>query len=569
MKLSIWLAVAALATITATRAQNRYDVVISEIMADPSPVIGLPNAEWVELRNVTTSAVNLLNWKIGDATTQSGSMPLFYLQPDSSVIICSVGSAPMLSVFGAVVPVTNFPSLDNDGDQLFVRSATGSIIHSIAYTSAWYQSDLKKEGGWSLEMIDIKNPCGITNNWKASIDPLGGTPGKKNSIDGITFDQTGPVMRYSFVIDSLTLVAVFDKPLDSLKAAVISNYNISDGLTISSAVTIPPLFYQVQLRLVNPMLLDKIYNLSVVNVTDCKGNPVPAGNKVKSGRPVDAGVSELVINEILFNPRSNANDYVEFYNNSKKIFDASRLYIANRNNTGVISSIRQISSKPFYIFPGEYLIITQDAENLRLNYLVENPDFVIELSSLPSYPDDEGDVVLLNLQGEVIDEVKYQKSWHFKLISNDEGISLERIDPSGVSNDASNWHSAASTAGFGTPSYKNSQFRQAISINARVEVQPEIFSPDNDGRDDFAIVQYQLAEPGYVANIIIFDVNGRPVRYLARNATLGLNGHWNWDGLGDKGNKLPVGIYIIYTEIFNLQGKIKKFKNTVVLARQL
>ena len=569
MKLSIWMAVAALATITATRAQNRYDVVISEIMADPSPVIGLPNAEWVELRNVTTSAVNLLNWKIGDATTQSGSMPLFYLQPDSSVIICSVGSAPMLSVFGAVVPVTNFPSLDNDGDQLFVRSATGSIIHSIAYTSAWYQSDLKKEGGWSLEMIDIKNPCGIINNWKASIDPLGGTPGKKNSIDGITFDQTGPVMKYSFATDSLTLVAVFDEPLDSLKAAMISNYNIIDGLTISSAVTIPPLFYQVQLRLVNPMLLDKIYNLSVVNVTDCKGNPVPAGNKVKAGRPVDAGVSELVINEILFNPRSNANDYVEFYNNSKKIFDASRLYIANRNNTGVISSIRQISSKPFYIFPGEYLIITQDAENLRLNYLVENPDFVIELSSLPSYPDDEGDVVLLNLQGEVVDEVKYQKSWHFKLISNDEGISLERIDPSGVSNDASNWHSAASTAGFGTPSYKNSQFRQAISINARVEVQPEIFSPDNDGRDDFAIIQYQLAEPGYVANIIIFDVNGRPVRYLARNATLGLNGHWNWDGLGDKGNKLPVGIYIIYTEIFNLKGKIKKFKNTVVLARQL
>jgi hypothetical protein len=50
---------------------------------------------------------------------------------------------------------------------------------------------------------------------------------------------------------------------------------------------------------------------------------------------------------------------------------------------------------------------------------------------------------------------------------------------------------------------------------------------------------------------------------------LGLNGYWNWDGLDDKGKKLPVGVYIIFTEIFNLQGKKEKFKNTLVLARKL
>ena len=29
-------------------AQNRYDVVIDEIMTDPSPQIGLPGNEWIE-----------------------------------------------------------------------------------------------------------------------------------------------------------------------------------------------------------------------------------------------------------------------------------------------------------------------------------------------------------------------------------------------------------------------------------------------------------------------------------------------------------------------------------------
>jgi flagellar hook assembly protein FlgD len=100
-------------------------------------------------------------------------------------------------------------------------------------------------------------------------------------------------------------------------------------------------------------------------------------------------------------------------------------------------------------------------------------------------------------------------------------------------------------------------------------VLPKVFSPDNDGFDDIATIQYKIADPGYVANITIFDAAGRPVRNLVRNGTLALSGYWNWDGLDDKGKKLPVGAYILFTEIFNLQGKKDKFKNTVVIARKL
>ena len=121
----------------------------------------------------------------------------------------------------------------------------------------------------------------------------------------------------------------------------------------------------------------------------------------------------------------------------------------------------------------------------------------------------------------------------------------------------------------GTPTYKNSQYKLQQSINATIEISPKVFSPDNDGRDDIATIQYQVTEPGFVANITIFDAAGRPVRNLVRNGTLGLKGYWNWDGLDDKGLKLPVGTYILFTEIFNLRGKKEKFKNTMVLARLL
>jgi hypothetical protein len=551
------------------QSQNRYDVVIDEIMADPTPQVGLPNNEWIELKNTTTVPINLQNWRIGDATSQSGPMPNFTLQPDSFVVVCTSSAVAALSAFGTTISVTSFPSLDNAGDQLFLKAANGSIIHAVSYSDSWYQNAVKANGGWTLEMVDTKSPCAGSDNWKASIDPVGGTPGKKNSVDAINTDQTPPSLLRTYTIDSVTIIAVFNKPVDSSQGATVSNYTIDGGLTIASAITLSPLFDRVQLNLNSKMSLQTAYNITANNITDCKGNLIGSNNHAKAGLPEDAAPLDMVVNEILFNPRSNGYDYVEFYNRSKKIFDASKMYVANRNTSNAISSVTALAGTPWLIFPDDYIVSTENSISLQGNYLVKNPDNVLQVSSLPSFPDDNGFVLLLNLQGNVVDEVDYDHSWHFKLIDNEDGVALERIDPDGTSQDPNNWHSAASSAGYGTPTYKNSQYKQPPGINATIEITPKVFSPDNDGRDDITTVQYKMADPGYAANVTIFDAAGRPVRNLVQNAILGSSGYWNWDGLDDKERKLPVGTYIVYTEIFNLQGKKQKFKNTVVLARPL
>ena len=190
-------------------------------------------------------------------------------------------------------------------------------------------------------------------------------------------------------------------------------------------------------------------------------------------------------------------------------------------------------------------------------------------SSFPSYPDDKGNVVLTNFAGEIIDELAYEDDWHFALITGYDGIALERLDPDANTQNKNNWHSAATPAGYGTPTYRNSQYRQTGQIDATITVSPPIFSPDNDGYDDVATISYHFMEPGYIANVSIFDAAGRLIRYLVKNELAGIKGNWNWDGLGEKNQKLPIGHYVIYTEIFNLQGKKKQFRNIGVLARKL
>jgi hypothetical protein len=547
-------------------------------MADPTPLVALPDAEWIELRNTAGFDINLQNWRIGKPSGQSGAMPSYLLKKDSFVIVCTGSAVAALSQFGPTISVTSFPSLGNTGDLLYLRSPEGNIIHSVNYSDAWYQNELKQQGGWTLEMIDSNNPCSGMSNWKASTDPTGGTPARKNAADGLNADASGPKLLRAYAPDNLHIVLVFSESLDSTNAAVAASYSVSDGIgTAQAALPLSFSFDRVRLTLATPLASNKIYTVTAAAITDCSGNPVGnSNNTARVGLYENLQKYDIVVNEILFNPAPNSNDYVEVYNRSNKIISLRNAYLANRNTAGNISSITQLSAEDYLLFPQDYLLLTEDMSLVLNNYVSNNPDAFIEIN-MPSYNDDEGNVILLNEQGAVVDEIPYKDDWHFKLIGDEEGVALERInfDDTTINNpataadeQAANWHSAATSVGYGTPGYKNSQYRIDAGISGTIKTSPEIISPDNDGMDDFLTIDYNFPEPGYVANITIFDAAGRRVRYLQRSALMGTKGYFRWDGLGEKNEKLSVGIYVVYSEVFNLQGKNKKFKNVLVLGRK-
>lgn len=552
-----------------TQAQNRYDIVIDELAPDPTPVVGLPAVEFIEIKNTTGATINLSGWRISDAGAQSGPLPNYNLKADSFLIICTASSVPLLSPFGPTVSVTSFPSLDNDGDVISIRNPAGKLIHSVSYSVDWYQNPVKADGGWTLEMIDTRNPCGGIDNWKASIDPRGGTPGLKNSIDAVNADSKPPQLLRTGTISATQIAAFFNEPVDSTTAATVANYTFSNGINIIAAVPVAPAYTQVNLTLSGPLVGGTVYQLTVNNVTDCKGNSIGAFNKARNGLPVDADSLDLVVNEIFFNPKSGGFDFAEYYNRSNKIFDANKLSIANRNTAGAIANVKKMSETPFLIFPGDYITLTESSSYIKTTFLVKNPDWLIQAPSMPSMNDDESWVIILNFQGKIVDQVFYKDDWHFPLLDNKEGVSLERIDPNGPSQNASNWHSAAFTAGYGTPTAQNSQFKTGNFANGDITVSPKTFSPDNDGMDDILSIAYQMLERGYLANITIFNASGQMVRQLKKNDLLGFSGTWTWDGLNDKNEKLPIGIYVVWTQVFDLKGKKREFKNTVVLARRM
>lgn len=548
-------------------AQTRYSIVITEIMSDPTPQIGLPNIEWIEIRNTTSSAINLQNWRVGDASGVSGAFPNFLLQPDSIAIICGTTAAATMQQYGRTFGVTSFPSLDNGGETIFIRSNTGSIVHAVEYNLSWFNNAVKSDGGWTLEMIDSRNPCSGASNWRASVDPRGGTPALKNSVDGNNSDQTAPALIRAYAVDNTTILLSFDESLDSLSAATAASYQLSNGIGVATATCIAPLFNTVQLTLNSPLQPATIYTVTAATVKDCSGNSIGAFNSTKVGLSSAAVANDIIINEILFNPTSDGIDYVEIYNRSSKILNLKTLLLANRSSAGATANMRALTSTDRAMFPGEYLVLSEDETIVKRKFTAKNLSAFINIP-MPSYPDDKGNVVLSDNGGLIIDELAYDDKWHFALINNSEGVALERIDPNAATQNKDNWHSAAKDVGYGTPTYQNSQFRLDLQVQGDVTVTPEAFSPDNDGNDDFLTINYRFAETGYVMNITVYDAAGRAVKALQRNAICSQQGNFRWDGLNDKLQQLPLGPYVIFTEIFNLQGKVKRFKNQVVLARR-
>jgi len=546
-----------------------YDIVISEIMADPTPVVGLPEFEYLELYNRSAFPISINNWKLMFGSTIK-TFANVVIPPDNYLIVGGADAAQALSSYGNVYDMGSI-SITNDGQTIALVDDLNRLVHSVSFTTDWYQDSNKDEGGWSLEMIDPDNPCTGIKNWKASVNTAGGTPGSVNSVSASNPDLTAPQVLRVSVIDNQTIKVWFSESLDSLNLLLSSAYSFSHGLTLSaSPVPVFPQYNAVVLSLSQQMQQTVIYTLTISDtLTDCTGNILPLQSDVRFAlsQPLEAG--DIIINEVLSNPPTGLSDFVEIYNISNKILDLKEMNLANIDTeTGNISSMKPISTEGFLIFPQDHIVLSTDIEGLKNYYYCPFPNNFIQMESFPSYNNDDGNVVLVHVGSTVIDRLDYDISMHFPLLQSTKGVSLERINYVRPTSDKTNWHSASETAGFATPGYVNSQYSESV-FDGEIQLSPDIFSPDNDGYNDILNISYTFSQPGYVGTIVIYDARGRIIRNLVTSELLGTSGVYSWDGITNDNQKAGIGIYVVYVEVFDLQGKKNVYKKVTVLGSYL
>jgi len=538
-------------------------------MADPTPAVALPAYEWVEIKNTSKEVIALQHWRFTAGNSLSSPFPVYFLAPDSLLILCSTVAQTALGKYGKTMGLPVFPSLSNEGETISLRDPSGKSAHAVTYSTEWYAFPWKAEGGWSLELIDASNPCQEQNNWKASLDANGGTPGQQNQTSSSSIGTINTKASYAFFKDASTMHVVFNRPVDS---AIISKgewIHIAPGISWQSIRLVPPKYTEAILQLTQPVLPDSIVQLTVATLTNCAGIKESGSWTIKTGLSSTAIRGSVTLNEILFNPRSGGEEFVECLNTSKKIIALSDLRIALRNSGNQLGSIYKLAGDPIALLPGQYVAFSKDPYIIQREYFVPVTASLQKIYPFVTLPNEEGRIVLLNTQGEVLDELHYDQSWHFELLQQKEGVSLEKLEPTGETQNRNNWHSAASTAGFATPGQKNSQSYSSTPSQGNFEVIPSVFSPDLDGWEDFCSLQYKGMGSGQVVSVTVVDVSGAFIIKLVPRALLSTHGQFIWNGSAASGKLCKSGTYVFIIEQYDLSGKTKISRLPVTITYSL
>jgi hypothetical protein len=531
------------------------DVIFSEIMANP----GGDNPEYIELYNASDKTFNLNSclYFYGD---KSYKLPEGIINPHEFFVLSKTTTVNTFPEGTNVFGVTSFPTLANSGKLLMFTTDEEELVSWFEYADNMYRDNAKKNGGWSLESIDLSNKSNTASNWMVSATE-GGTPGRDNSVKTANPDTEVPLITATQILEDNGLRLTFSKPMNRQTLTEVNSYTLSDSkYVVTGSQTNYPQGTEVSLQFSSFPPQGELIVLELDGVRDLSGLAL-ADKQVLIGSGHEAAQGDIVINEILFNPPTGGNEYVEIYNKSAKAFDLRFLSITSRKpSDGSLNKAYPLSDIPLLLNPGEYLVITKNRD-LVCNFFTCRPEsFFVELSVMPSLANTSGCAVLTNNRdNEIVDEFAYNEKMHAEGVSNKKGISLERSDFNRPSDDPDNWHSASAGSGFGTPGYQNSQFTTPTGIEEGISVIYPGITSDN------YIIHYQLDSPGYRAKAYVYDSTGKMVTTLANNELLGTEGSLDWNGKGNSGQKLSSGVYIIYLEVYDMKGMVKKFRKPAVV----
>jgi hypothetical protein len=548
-------------TVQLGEAPGEFELLISEIMADPTPVVGLPDAEYFELYNASDKVIQLQNCRI------SGRVFTFprLIHPGEYVLCTSSSNAQAFSGFESVYFLEGLSTtfLTNGGFEMLLTAPDGTQIDRVRYNLSWYRNRSKENGGWSLERINLFEPCRGADNWTASVHPSGGTPGAQNSVYSTEPDLTPPLITAVLVQSANQLEIRFNEVIDQ-SLAIFAEIGLP-GIGVQGVESIGPEHTSISVTLASNLSAGLIYDLYVSNVFDCSGNLIAPAGPLPIALPEQGEPGDVIVNEVLFNPFNGGVDFVEIVNVSSKAIGLQNWSLENQGGTN-----RIITPDPFTLLPGGYLVLTSDPAIVVEQYPLSRPENFLRMDAgTPAFNNSSGSVILINNAQQTIDRLDYLESYHLSLLRSVKGVSLERISSTLPTNFSGNWTSAAQVVGFATPGYLNSQHVEEETSTGTFSLQNEVFSPDNDGFQDVLLINYKIGFPGAIATVQAYDRRGRLIRTIANNVVLATEGTLTWDGTTDDNSKARIGPHLIYVDLFDTTGRTETFKLACIVAGRL
>jgi hypothetical protein len=137
--------------------------------------------EWIELVNFSGERILLKDWSIADLSDTVSIDSSIYLNSGEYIVI----SDKLLPEFYQIeiekmVILNKFPTLNDPDDQIMLIDPLGIWKEKVRYEREWLEGEEFRFP--SLEKIHPLLPENQAENWGPSVDMVGASPGRKNSI---------------------------------------------------------------------------------------------------------------------------------------------------------------------------------------------------------------------------------------------------------------------------------------------------------------------------------------------------------------------------------------------------
>lgn len=538
------------------------DLVINEIMPAPREESGLPNVEYVELFHTGEKEIRT-GQLIWSNSRTSVALEDCWIRPGEFVLLVPEDEADLMVEFGPVIPISSWPTLLNGGDELKLESDSGELLDQLSYSTASWGGSEFSGGGYSLEVVNPFLLCDQSLNLLPSEDPNRGSPGAENSVFDINPDTIAPSYEEYFFPDENELTIRFSE--------LIQPFFTQDQVSFGSEIEVDSIWIEkdlLRLRVFEAFPENELIRVSIEGFLDCSGNEMNQLD-LEIIRPSIAQAGEIFLNELLYNPKTGSPKFVELVNPTDKFLEIASWSLANSDEEENIDQLRRLSEESLVMAPNSYLVITTDTTGVKLDYPLSEGGRFYEISSLPSYPIAGGTVVLLDSEEKAVERFSYDDDLHHPLLQDSKGVSLERISIETPAEVLNNWHSASAAVGFASPGMENSQLIEEEFDSEIIQIDPPAFDPEGSNGNTFVSIRYELDQPGWVGSFRIYDLAGRRLAALAENEILATKGLYTWTGTDRLGRRMRSGYYILLVELFDLEGRLKTIRKTIIIAERI
>jgi hypothetical protein len=246
----------------------------------------------------------------------------------------------------------------------------------------------------------------------------------------------------------------------------------------------------------------------------------------------------MFISELYPAPMADEPEWLELFAPQGFDYDPAALSLADLSDT-VQLALGSWSA-------GDYRFVVFTADSAR--FALAFPGVLVPVIQPHDWPalNNDGDSLAVLLGGTVVDRAGYPS------VGSRRGISFERVGATQV------WGWSAAPQG-STPGAVNS-IDVDYSAGIEVEVSPNPFAA---GQGEAARFRY-LVPFAAEGEMTLYRGDGRQVCKLFGRRRL-VSGEVSWDGMGDEGGFVPVGIYIVQFKLYEPQELVHL--STVVVAR--